>query len=152
MYSAWRSRANTRQLLRDYASFAAWSYRQQVMEEFGTTLWATVGPIGHREPHQNPHVPDASRLPVYRSEKLAECSCGPGPVPSSYFKFRLGSDSLDLVGSPLVGLTAHELIADITTSFHRGGPGREGTILPLGRAHQVLGFAPMPTQWGDPII
>lgn len=152
MYSAWRSRANTRQLLRDYAAFAAWSYRQQVMEEFGTVLWATVGPIGHREPHQNPHIPDASRLPVYRSEKLAECSCGPGPVPASYFKFRLGSDSLDLVGAPLSGLTARDLIADITTTFHRGVPGREGIILPLSGAQQVLGFAPMATEWGDTII
>ena len=77
--TAWKSRANTRQLLGDYAAFAGWSYQQHLMEEFGTALWSTVGPIGHREPHKNPDVPAAYKLPIYRTEQSQGLPVRPGP-------------------------------------------------------------------------
>ena len=77
--TAWKSRANTRQLLGDYAAFAGWSYQQHLMEEFGTALWSTVGPIGHREPHKNPDVPAAYKLPIYRDRQPQGLPVRPGP-------------------------------------------------------------------------
>jgi len=151
--TAWKSRANTRQLLGDYAAFAGWSYQQHLMEEFGTTLWSTVGPIGHREPHKNPDVPAAYKLPIYRTENLKDCRCGPGPVPTTYFRFRLGSDSLDLAGDSLAPGLAAPLVSAITRSARAGSvAGREGAMVNIPGAHRLAGYGPMPTEWGDTLI
>jgi signal transduction histidine kinase len=151
--TAWKSRANTRQLLGDYAAFAGWSYGQHLNEEFGTALWSTVGPIGHREPHHGPDVPAASKLPIYRENNLKECQCGPGPVPATYFRFRLGSDSLALVGDPLTEDIASTLVEAVTRAV-RGGAvaGREGAMVDLTGTHQLAGFGPMATDWGDTLV
>jgi hypothetical protein len=55
--AAWKSRANTRQLLKDYAAFAAWSYSDRLGSELGETMWFTLNPIGHRQPHQSHMMP-----------------------------------------------------------------------------------------------
>jgi len=151
--TAWKSRANTRQLLGDYAAFAGWSYEQHLIEEFGTALWVTVGPIGHKEPHQDPHVPPAVRLPMYRESKLQECQCGPGPVPATYFRFRLGNDSLDLAGDSLPPSLAAPLVAAVTRSARAGAvAGREGAMVSLPGSHRLVGYGPMATEWGDTLI
>ncbi len=151
--SAWRSRANTRQLLGDYAAFAGWSYRQHVVEEFGTALWSTVGPIGHREPHRNREVPGAGNLPAYRERNLRDCRCGPGPVPATYFRFRLGSDSLDLAGDSLSPELALPLVAAVTRAARAGSvASREGAMVEVGGALLLAGYGPMATEWGDTLI
>lgn len=151
--TAWKSRANTRQLLGDYAAFAGWSYRQHLIEEFGTALWSTVGPIGHREPHHTPDVPAAYKLPVYRDNNLKDCRCGPGPVPATYFRFRLGNDSLDLAGDSLTRDLAASLVAAVTKSARAGAvAGREGAMVNLPGTHQLAGYGPMATDWGDTLI
>ena len=151
--TAWKARANTRQLLGDYAAFAGWSYRQHVIEEFGTVLWSTVGPIGHREPHRGLNVPPVRNLPIYRETNLKDCRCGPGPVPATYFRFRLGTDSLDLSGDSLPPGMAAPLVAAVTRSA-RGGEmaGREGAMVDVPGTYQLAGFGPMPTVWGDTLI
>ena len=151
--AAWKSRANTRQLLGDYAAFAGWSYRQHVVEEFGTALWATVGPIGHREPHHGRDVPGASKLPGYREATLKDCRCGPGPLPTTYFRFRLGSDSLDLAGDSLPPGAAASLVASVTNAARAGaGAAREGAIVEIPGTHLLAGYGPMPTDWGDTLV
>lgn len=151
--AAWKSRANTRQLLGDYAAFAGWSYKQHLIEEFGTALWSTVGPIGHREPHRGPKVPGAYRLPEYREDNLKDCRCGPGPVPATYFRFRLGADSLDLAGAPLPAGLAAPLVAAISASARAGAvAGREGAMVRLPGTRELAGYGPMPTDWGDTLV
>lgn len=150
--TAWKARANTRQLLGDYAAFAGWSYRQHLMEEFGTTLWSTVGPIGHREPHHGRDVPAAFKLPIYRENNLTDCRCGPGPAPATYFRFRLGGDSLDLSGDSLSPGLDTTLLSAVTRAARAGAlAGREGAMADLG-THQLAGFGPMPTDWGDTLV
>ena len=151
--TAWKSRANTRQLLGDYAAFAGWSYRQHLIEEFGTTLWLTVGPIGHREPHHNRDVPAAYKLPIYRENTLQDCHCGPGPVPATYFRFRLGSDSLDLAGDSLPPGSGVSLVDAVGRAARAGEiAGREGAMIELPGTRQLAGYGTMPTDWGDTLI
>jgi len=59
--AAWKSRANTRQLLKDYAAFAAWSYSDRLGSELGETMWFTLNPIGHRQPRAS-DVPSEKNL------------------------------------------------------------------------------------------
>ena len=99
--AAWKSRANTRQLLKDYAAFAAWSYSERLGSELGETMWFTLNPIGHRQPHQSHMIPEADNLPYYLANNLAQCRCNPPAKPSSYFRFRLGGDSITTAGAPI---------------------------------------------------
>ena len=88
--TAWKSRANTRQLLGDYAAFAGWSYQQHLMEEFGTTLWSTVAdrfdPIARMLDAAAPAVAGLSRrlaatpalanLAAVSREQFGDAYCG----------------------------------------------------------------------------
>lgn len=148
--TAWRTRANTRQLLRDYAAFAAWSYRERLTSELMESLWLTLNPIGHKELHQSRHTPEVTSLPGYRAQSLAECRCDPPAAPSTYFRFDYRDRSLHTIGAPLDSSTRGSLPGLLQTSLRGTTPVRPGIIRADGR--QLVAYAPMPTEWGDTIV
>ncbi len=154
LLAAWNSRENTRQLLRDYAAFAAWSYSQRLSEEFGESVWLTLSPIGHDAPHRGHLVPAASKLAGYRDSNLVRCHCGPGAVPATYFRVSLTTDSLDLAGPPLPAGLASSLpviVARAARARTGSADGRAG-VTSLSPRHEVAAFGSMPTEWGDTLV
>jgi signal transduction histidine kinase len=150
--AAWKSRANTRQLLKDYAAFAAWSYSERLGSELGETMWFTLNPIGHRQPHQSHMIPEADNLPYYLANNLAQCRCNPPAKPSSYFRFRLGGDSITTAGAPIPAPTRGmipELVGKAIRSSTESNP---FGMVPLLGAGQVAAYGIMPTAWRDTIV
>jgi signal transduction histidine kinase len=150
--AAWRSGANTRQLLEDYASFAAWSYGQRLAEELGESMWFTLSPIQHEKPHRNRSVPPVENLAHYREMNLAECRCDPAADPASYFRFRIGSDSLDTAGEPLPSDLATALPGAVRHAARGGGPSARIGIVSLSGGGRLAAYGLMPTEWGDTIV
>ena len=94
----------TQRALREYATFAAWSYAQHLNEALTTLLRESLGAVNHGDGmHTSPRVPDARELAHYLPWD-ASCMCHRargGPNPSTFFALKIGSDRLD------VGLNAH---------------------------------------------
>jgi signal transduction histidine kinase len=150
--AVWSSRANTRQLLRDYAAFAAWSYRQHLENDLEESAWLTLGPIQHRQPHHIRITPEALDLPRYRERNLAQCRCDPPARPASYYRFSVSSDSMTTAGEPI----AADLRAVLPGTIRRlvegdGALPRDG-IVQLPDRNDVIAFGLMPTDWGDTIV
>jgi len=150
--AAWKARANTQQLLKDYAAFAAWSYSQHLGSELGETMWFTLNPIGHHQPHQSRMMPDADDLPNYLATNLEECRCNPPAKPSSYFRFRLGGDSITTAGAPLTP-TIREMIPKLVgTAARTSAESNPFGMVPLPGAGQVAAYGIMPTAWRDTMV
>ena len=64
---AFRSqRATAEQALREYASFAAWSYQQHLREQLDALVRETLGAVHHGEGmHTSPRIPEARELAHY---------------------------------------------------------------------------------------
>ena len=150
--TAWKSRANTRQLVKDYAAFAAWSYRQRLEEELGESMWLTLSPLQHQEPHESRRVPGVEQLAHYREMNMAECRCDPVADPATYFRFSLASDSLDTAGAPLASGPAGALPAAIRRASRGGGSAARTGIIRLPESGMVAGYGLMPTVWGDTVV
>jgi signal transduction histidine kinase len=150
--AARKHRDSTAQLLRDYAAFAAWSYAGHLTSEMEESIWYTVSPIEHREPHQHRMIPHASDLIDYRANNLRLCNCDPPARPASYFSFLLGSDSLEIAGRPLTpGLQSS--IPRVMTQAIRGPlPTRRSGVIGLDRTGNLAAYGLMPTSWGDTIV
>ncbi|HMV31991.1 MAG TPA: HAMP domain-containing sensor histidine kinase [Gemmatimonadales bacterium] len=144
--------ATTVQLLRDYAAFAAWSYSQRIAEDLGEGAWFTLNPIQHSAPHRQREMPAASDLVGYRAGNLDRCRCDGGVSPSSYFRFRLGSDTVETAGAPLAGTDHAALLRDLPAVLRRKGirvpPTGFVALAPDGLAAYGL----MPTEWGDTMV
>lgn len=150
--SAWSARANTRQLLRDYAAFAAWSYRQHLGNDLEEAAWLTLGPINHREPHHSQKTPAATDLPRYRNTNLAECHCNPPARPATYYRFALGSDTMTTAGAeapPGLSTAIPPIIRRLIRSDSTLP--RLGIVRAPGRT-EVIAYGLMPTDWGDTIV
>ena len=85
--------------LREFASFAGWSYTQHLEDRLSVMLRETLGAVNHGERlHESPNIPRAGELAHYIPFDT-RCNCHRarfGPNPSSLFAFRLGEDSLDV--------------------------------------------------------
>ena len=92
-------RAVTERALREYATFAAWSYGQHLNEAFTTLAREAIGAVNHGDNmHTSPRVPPARDLAHYLPWDPT-CMCHrarSGPNPETFFAFRIGSDSLDV--------------------------------------------------------
>jgi signal transduction histidine kinase len=95
--------------LRDYADFAAWSYREHLSTRLREAADALLGPVNHGEGlHTDPTIPPAAALGHYISWNTA-CLCHrprAAPLPSRFFAFTLGSDTLGVAvnyAAPAVG-------------------------------------------------
>ena len=94
----------TERALREYATFAAWSYAQHLNDALTTLLRESLGAVNHGDGmHTSPHIPEARELAHYLPWD-AECMCHrarSGPNPSTFFALKIGSERLD------VGLNTH---------------------------------------------
>lgn len=86
--------------LREYASFAAWSYGQHLEDALRTMAQEAIGAVNHGEAlHTSPTVPPASDLPHYLPWN-ERCYCHRpmyGPVPETFFGFEIGHETLQSV-------------------------------------------------------
>src|SRR5205085_3010147 len=94
----------TERALREYATFAAWSYAQHLNEGLSTLLRESLGAVNHGDGmHTSPRVPAARDLAHYLPWD-AQCACHrarSGPNPSTFFALKIGSERLD------VGMNTH---------------------------------------------
>ena len=85
--------------LREYATFAAWSYVQHLTEVLNNLSREVLGAVNHGDNlHTSRRVPVARDLAHYLPWDEA-CYCHRprnGPNPSTFFAMRVGSDSLDV--------------------------------------------------------
>jgi len=94
----------TQRALREYATFAAWSYGQHLNEVVTTMLRESLGAVNHGDNlHTGNGIPEARDLAHYLPFD-PQCNCHKarsGPNPETFFAFRIGSNTLD------VGLNTH---------------------------------------------
>ncbi|MDB4874789.1 MAG: ATP-binding region ATPase domain protein [Gemmatimonadetes bacterium] len=95
--------------LREYASFAAWSYAQHLVDTLNLIERESVGAVNHgMNMHTNPEVPAARELAHYLPMN-EECMCHralSGVNPDAFFAIKIGSNAFD------VGVNTHPDAAD----------------------------------------
>lgn len=85
--------------LRDYAGFAAWSYREHLVSSFRAAVDEILGPVNHGD---NMHTlagwPDARDMGDYiRWDERCQCHrTRRGPLPLRYLGFSLGTDTMSV--------------------------------------------------------
>jgi signal transduction histidine kinase len=167
--------------LRDYSTFAAWSYGQHLTAKMRESVDELLGAVNHGDGlHTSPRIPDARDMGHFIPMN-AECNCHRphhGPMPMRYFAFTLGSDTLS-VGVNLGGPSVPGWLADpndsraipvptydvppdetlwlnrLLTSVARGPRTDWGYHVIIERRDdrvRFLGARSMPTQWGDTIV
>ena len=137
-------------LVRDYASFGAWTFAQRAGSAMQETAWRVLGPIQHRYVHQDLNIPDAGLLARYYDRSFDDKSTVRHP-PSSYFGFMLGTDTLRVVGDslePAMRRWVHDTIE--ATSRGRSAIDDPETYLfaRIGGRARLIAFALMPTRFG----
>ena len=120
---------------RDYARFAAWSYREHVIAQLSQVARETLGPVNHGSSlHTSRDFPHAAQLGHYLPWD-ARCDCHVsrwGMVPSRFYGFTLGADTLGLglnhARDPLHGWRGgpDEDMADEMSMGDTGLPARAG--------------------------
>jgi signal transduction histidine kinase len=91
--------------LREYASFAAWSYAQHLLLTLGSIEREAIGAVNHGENmHTDRHIPTARDLAHYLPWD-ARCQCHrsfAGPNPEAFFAVNIGAHDLN------IGVNTHE--------------------------------------------
>ena len=100
---AYRAARSSREVaehaLRDYADFAAWSYRQQLTARVRDAVDELLGAVNHGDGlHMGRRIPAAHELGhfIYTDP---ECNCHRtqrGPLPTRFLGFTLGTDTLEI--------------------------------------------------------
>jgi signal transduction histidine kinase len=84
--------------LREYASFAAWSYAQRLVDTLGLVEREALGAVNHGDNmHTSMRVPRGADLAHYLPWDK-QCMCHRpmlGPVPDAFFALRVGDRALD---------------------------------------------------------
>ena len=171
--------ATVRRAMREFSSFAAWSYGQKLEERLGVMLREALGAVNHGENlHMKPPVPRAHNL-AHILPFDTRCNCHRtrfGPNPAALFAFRLGQDSLEVAlnthpepaegwevdrppmavlpagASPNYSREERKWIVDtITREVHSQPRPYRGFTLVMGHPH-VIAYTLMPTAWGDTMV
>jgi signal transduction histidine kinase len=106
--------------LKDYSSFAAWSYAQHLRDTLGSIAREALGAVNHGEQlHVNPHVPSAASMSTYLPwDSTCACHRGlRGPRPDYFFAMKIGWTTLD-VGPAPIGLGWPEKSPGATHNAH----------------------------------
>jgi signal transduction histidine kinase len=179
---AMRSQEETaRRVVQDYSRFAAWSYKQHASTLLLGALQELLGAVNHGEGvHESPRIPQAAELAHYLPWN-ARCACHRprvGAIPSMFFGFTLGSDTLGLgvnahadpaqgweVDRPLpvraidplaeYGPADRKWIVDTLTRQIRNTPTSARFLLVAGEREgrtRFLAYTLMPTLRGDTIV
>jgi signal transduction histidine kinase len=167
--------------LRDYSTFAAWSYGQHLTSRIRESVDELLGAVNHGDGlHTTPRIPDAREM-GHGIPMDMECNChrpDHGPMPLHFIGFTLGSDTIS-IGLNLAGPDFRGWLADPTDTRSRHvpalkvppdevrwlnnllsnvarGPSTDwGYHLIIERRQNALRFLAarsMPTQWGDTIV
>lgn len=167
--------------LKDYSTFAAWSYGQHLTAHIRESVDELLAPVNHGDGmHTSPRIPDARDMGHFIPMNEA-CNCHRpehGPMPLRYYGFTLGSDTIS-VGVNLAGPSVSGWLADtadaraITVPAFRIHPeekqwlhatltnvargpktdwGYHVIIERRGEVLRFLGARTMPTVWGDTIV
>ena len=92
--------------LKDYSSFAAWSYAQHLRDTLAIVVREALGAVNHGEQkHVSRDVPRAARMVAYLPFDSA-CMCRrprAGPLPDAFFAIKIGSPALDVGPAPTNG-------------------------------------------------
>lgn len=99
--------------MRDYANFAAWSYREHLTTALRDGVDELLSPVNHGEGlHTDEHTPDVTTMGHYIKWNPT-CLCHrprKGPLPLRYVGFTLGSDTIkfgpNFSSQPKVGFLA----------------------------------------------
>ena len=173
------SRAMAERALRDYAHFAAWSYREHLAVRLREVTDELLGAVNHGDGlHESPSIPDVSELGhyLYYDE---QCTCHRarrGPLPARFLGFTLGSDTLgvavnrapsavggwradgdvggDRVVRPMLpseSLALNRMIGELGRQSQEAWGYAARVVTLDGRTH-LLGVRSMPTQWGDTVV
>jgi signal transduction histidine kinase len=173
------SSAVAERALRDYAHFAAWSYREHLVVRLREVAGELLGAVNHGDQlHVNPRVPAAQDLGHYLPYDES-CACHTaqyGPLPARFFGLTLGSDTVAVgvnhiaqgsagwladnpdgapralrVQSPDEERTLNRTISDMAR-HDQGSWGYAVRILTIGGRPHLIGVRAMPTSWGDTVV
>jgi len=167
--------------LRDYSTFAAWSYGQHLSTNLRLSVDELLGAVNHGDGvHTTPRIPDAREMGHFIPVDV-DCNCHRpehGPMPLRYLAFTLGSDTLS-VGLNLAGPSIKGWLADpadtrtvrvpalkvppdelrwlngLMSNIARGPASKWGYHVAIERRNDELRFLAvrsMPTLWGDTVI
>lgn len=119
------SRRQAEEALRDYTTFASWSFRQHLEQEMFRAAAAVLQPINHGNSlHESPGIPDARDLAHYLQWDSAGCYCHRAPYPPShFFAFVLGADTLMAVANVHHDAT-QGVVVDTMVALERSELGR----------------------------
>jgi signal transduction histidine kinase len=144
--SAMRShRATAEGLLRDYAAFAAWSYRQHAEDRLGAAFTRAFAPV--REAYQERGVLiSAGELMRYgQGGDTLSCSCSPLYSAPYYFRLPLADGEAEFVGQAPDSATRAEIVAALRGRVGSEMPAQgwsEGMLaLRAGDATRYIAFA-----------
>src|SRR5205814_2311269 len=92
-------RATATRAMREFSSFAAWSYSKNLDDRLANMLREALGAVNHGEDvHSRPPVPRATSLAHYFPFDT-RCNCHRtryGPLPTALFAFKIGDRGGDL--------------------------------------------------------
>ena len=164
-------------LLRDYASFTAWTSQRQVEKGLDGAVMASLQYIMHgRELHtmqRNGPPPNADGMWQYynngdrsRTRMCTPKRCPEAFPPSAYFGFTLGADTLRV--APRVAMPEADawlevasdkdkrwLVDSLTThirTVHDPTENYEVLVSPRFGTGRMIAYALMPTDWGDTVV
>lgn len=140
-------RAVADRALHEYAVFAAWSYAQRLEVALRTMEGEALGAVNHGDQlHTYRQVPHASELAGYLPWSGA-CHCRRtrlGPMPASYFAFRIGDPTLEVASSSVADVAS-------SSSLRSGVPSHDASHERVGwvpvAAHDVAGYSPSVRHW-----
>jgi signal transduction histidine kinase len=167
--------------LRDYSTFAAWSYGQHLSSDIRESVDELLGAVNHGDGlHPMPPVPDARDMGHFIPMDVP-CNChrpDHGPMPLHFVAFTLGSDTLSIgvnlaspyvkgwlsdpndtraIHVPAIAIAPDEKrwLNQLLTNVARGPAPDWGYHVIIERREEQLRFLAvrlMPTVWGDTVV
>ena len=168
--------------MREFASFAAWSYNERLELRLSAMLREALGAVNHGDyVHEHPPVPGARHLAHYLPFD-SRCNCHRtyfGPTPIGAFAFELGDGDLEAATNMNGGHFGWEFdragatmrpvsdtssvirapadmrwVVDTITRYTRStaSPSRGFTLVAHRATSRVVAYTLMPTAWGDTMV